>query len=639
MNDAKKQYSIVIPTMWYSRKTLKALLIYDKSEYIKEIILIDNNPGSKPVLSGIRKLRYYTRGHNIFVNAAWNWGASLANYELLICNDDLIFNNFDEVMSLISKSDFDIIGINVSKSEKPTQLEPIYDFPSKSYGCFLYVKNYVYIPEQFKIWFGDNFLFRFNKNRGILRYLNLFFEKSTTVDSDPSFRQFICKNSTRMYNQWMNPSNTDFNIIIRTSGRPNYFKNCIESIKRHYTYAKLHIIIDHIEDLEYVKLSAHDFDYNYYLVNQETVKNFCDKIKITRRQFIFNYYFNIVKPFLKGWCMFLDDDDLLMLRPDFTPNRNNIYLYKIKIGERIVPGEENFGKQPVLNDISGISIIFHSTQMVDWTPQRGGDFEFITAMFKKCNPIKVNLILSKTQTIGNFGKRNDLNKKVNKLAICIPIWKRLEVTGFVLNYYHALKHDLQNEVELILIACGSEGDISRKLAEENGFIYIEYANNMPQKHNALYLKAKEYDPDACLKIDSDSILSAKIFRYYNQLIHDEYDYSGITDIYFLIKDYLCHWGGYINHRTGEPTGVGRFLSRKLLNMLNWTPWGNSSDQFVDRVLTHNIAPFQHAIKMTKTSCKELNALCIDIKSEVQLTGFQEFVYDEVIPLNGLKIEY
>ena len=228
---------------------------------------------------------------------------------------------------------------------------------------------------------------------------------------------------------------------------------------------------------------------------------------------------------------------------------------------------------------------------------------------------------------------------MNKIAICIPIWKRPEVTGFVLNFYNQLKKELQDEMELLLIACGSESEISRKIAQENGFVYIEHDNgNLAQKHNALYLKARDYNPDACLKIDSDSIVGKEFFRYYNRLINEGYDYSGITDIYFLIKDYLCYWGGYEGKRFGEPTGVGRFLSKKLLKKLDWKPFGNHKDQYVDRILTQRIQPISKQIKTTKTSCKEIGAYCIDIKSGEFLTGFSEFVFDEVIELNSLRLQ-
>jgi hypothetical protein len=48
--------------------------------------------------------------------------------------------------------------------------------------------------------------------------------------------------------------------------------------------------------------------------------------------------------------------------------------------------------------------------MVDWKPQRTGDYSFISEMYQNNNSIWIDKILSKTQVGGNFGKRNDLNE-------------------------------------------------------------------------------------------------------------------------------------------------------------------------------------------------------------------------------------
>lgn len=623
--------------MWLSDKLIPMLKVYNHSEYVKEIILIDNAPQKRPKLPVLKKLKVYTKGHNIFVNPAWNWGASLANYTIILANDDLHIHNFDEVAGILSQSNYELVGLSVSKPVGPLRIDPCKQFAGHHYGCLMMVRNYHYIPEQFKIWYGDNFLFQFSKTRGILRNATIDLEKSTTVNSNPDFRKVICKTSTILFQRMLRLTDYNFNIIIRTSGRPLYFKKCIESIRRYTSEAKLHIIIDTPEDLEYVKANVSGLQYNYYQVSRETVQNFCDKIPITRSPFIYNYYFNIIRPFLNGWCMFLDDDDELLMAPRIRHIPEHIYLYRVRIEDRIIPCQDNFKRPPVLNDISGISIIFHSSKMVDWTPQRGGDYEFISVMYRKCKTVWMDAILSKTQTSGNFGKRNDLKpiiyNEMKKIAICIPMWKRNEVTTFVLNYYKSLKTKLQKSMELILIACGSEGETSRKIAEDAGFIYIEFDNDQfAQKHNALYLKAREFNPDACLKIDSDSIVPAKVFGYYGKLIDEGVDYAGITDIYFMVKGYLLYWPGYSNHRAGEPTGVGRFLSRNLLDKLNWKPWGETRDLYVDRILTNTIAPLRHQLKCTQTSCKELGVMVVDIKSSTFQTDVTLFTFDEVIPL-------
>ena len=40
-------FSIIIPTMWKSKHLVKMLDLYQKSKYVYEIILIDNDPKNK----------------------------------------------------------------------------------------------------------------------------------------------------------------------------------------------------------------------------------------------------------------------------------------------------------------------------------------------------------------------------------------------------------------------------------------------------------------------------------------------------------------------------------------------------------------------------------------------------------------
>lgn len=244
-------------------------------------------------------------------------------------------------------------------------------------------------------------------------------------------------------------------------------------------------------------------------------------------------------------------------------------------------------------------------------------------------------------------RKNNKIVAINKIAICIPIYKRPEITKFVLNYYKNLKQSLKNEIELILICAGSEGNTSKKLAEKNGFIYVEHPNEpLSQKQNAIYKEAKKYNPDACIKIDSDSIISIEFFRYYNHLLTENFDYGGITDIHFLTKKYLCYWGGYEANspRFGEPTGVGRFMSKDLLNELNWCPWGDLKiNSSLDGNLSKNIKKLKNfnELKLFAISSDEVNGFCVDLKSNMGISNIDHFKFSSIINIDeaNLNIDF
>jgi hypothetical protein len=209
-NNSKNKVSIIIPTMWKSDKIFKMLPIYEKSEYVKEVIIIDNAPNLKPNLDSYSKVIYYTDGENIYVNPAWNLGYTLSNYEVILANDDIVINEFDEVISLLLSSEFDIVGVSLDKPNGALRIDNIDKFPANSYGCFMYLKKYIYIPEKFKIWYGDQFLFEVNEKRGILKNVNLETNVSETLNSNKQeLRKNVALKDVQIYQKEGFPKNVN----------------------------------------------------------------------------------------------------------------------------------------------------------------------------------------------------------------------------------------------------------------------------------------------------------------------------------------------------------------------------------------------------------------------------------------------
>lgn len=410
-----ERFSLIIPTMWKSPLLLQMLPVYQQSAWVAEIIIIDNDPDNAPEhnFSNYTKLRFLTRDRNIYVNPAWNWGASLAQHTIVLVNDDILIKDLDELFIGIVSTNYDIIGARINdKFLEQNQDSPVINdapsrFPANSYGCFMVVRKYHYIPEQLRIHAGDNHLFNSVKSRGIIstgRFIHT--TPSVTIKSEQGFTS-ISADDRRMYSIMRNESR--FNIIIRTSNRPNYFSQCIKSIRLYAPHALLHVTVDNEPDLEYVARSCKGMNWRYYLINREVIANFCQKKEIARRPFIYNHYINVVRPFLEGWCMILDDDDQLVSRPGYLNDTRHITLHKVNVGDRVVPPSYLFGQPPVLNNVSALGIIFHSSQMVDWNPQRGGDFDFISNLYSRYKAIWINRVIAASQTGGNFGKRNDIS--------------------------------------------------------------------------------------------------------------------------------------------------------------------------------------------------------------------------------------
>lgn len=186
------KFSIVIPTLWKSNRTKKLLSDLNECEYVDEIIVIDN------ILTDITdntigKIRTVSFGENIYVNPAWNWGIHNAkNAFVALINDDINFNpNIFEVINNDILHQFGIIGMGEG-NYKSLNIEgdPILEVwkPGVNdwgWGCFIMLdkKYWIDIPNNIKIWYGDNIIKDVNPSpKAVLRNFRVETEMSTTSD-------------------------------------------------------------------------------------------------------------------------------------------------------------------------------------------------------------------------------------------------------------------------------------------------------------------------------------------------------------------------------------------------------------------------------------------------------------------------
>lgn len=179
-------FSVIIPTMWKSTRLLGMLHRLYGSDHVDEIIIIDNDKDSRFSFEN-KKIRLLEQGENIFVNPAWNLGVKESkNENICILNDDVTFN-VDEVFNVA----------NLVLKDHPTSCLGVHPISYKGYddipkvaegsaigqgwGCCIFLKkeNWVDIPEQIKIWFGDNWIVQ-NHEKSFSAAFRIFTEMSTT---------------------------------------------------------------------------------------------------------------------------------------------------------------------------------------------------------------------------------------------------------------------------------------------------------------------------------------------------------------------------------------------------------------------------------------------------------------------------
>lgn len=187
------KYTIIIPTLWKSNRTLKLIDDLKQCEFVDEIIIIDNKSDRvEDKTEG--KVRLVSFGENIYVNPAWNKGIELAKNDCIaLCNDDINFN--PNIFGAITENVLTysgIIGMGEGNYKDPIDEErgPYIDMwkPGVNdwgWGCLILLKksHWLRIPDEIKIWYGDNIIKDINQvAKGCLRNFRVETEMSTTSD-------------------------------------------------------------------------------------------------------------------------------------------------------------------------------------------------------------------------------------------------------------------------------------------------------------------------------------------------------------------------------------------------------------------------------------------------------------------------
>jgi len=170
--------------------------------------------------------------------------------------------------------------------------------------------------------------------------------------------------------------------------------------------------------------------------------------------------------------------------------------------------------------------------------------------------------------------------------VLTTLWRRHALTAVTLGYYARLRAELTEQVDLRLLAAGSEGETTRSLAGRHGWRYVEHANRpLGAKHNALLAVVRDDgEADAVLVIGSDDFLAGDYVLRCTADVSAGADVVGLADLAFLdaSSGRAVRWPGYAGTpREGEPVGAGRCISRRALEAAGWRLWDDDLDRGLD----------------------------------------------------------
>ena len=197
------------------------------------------------------------------------------------------------------------------------------------------------------------------------------------------------------------------------------------------------------------------------------------------------------------------------------------------------------------------------------------------------------------------------------------IWKRPEVFRI---WGHNMSR-LADKYGLTIAVTGSEGEVSRNLANEFSMCYHEWPNSpLGEKANQRLKFAGALNPDFVWLMGSDDIFTEKTVEYYLKKINQGYDEIASLDLYYYHYGDVIYSHGYQGKRLGEPIAPGRMLSARVLDHYGWEMWNSSENKFLDGHVRNRVD--QLDIKRHYFKHVEQGTCMMDIKTNENMTPYK-----------------
>ena len=212
------------------------------------------------------------------------------------------------------------------------------------------------------------------------------------------------------------------NVLVRTSGRPNYYARCIQSILDQ-TYDNFRIIVSaddpeterYVRDTKFLR-GGHAYSPECFPVRR---KEMDDDDEVTLRQYPqlyyapHNLYLNRMKDTVNdGWLMFLDDDDMMARKDamqkiaDRAYSENAVIFWRVGFSTGVIPSDAQWKHAPGTVAMSGIGFAYHSAhRCLTWDQFSTSDRRIMHAAWSILEThVWINEVLTAVQRSDDFGR-------------------------------------------------------------------------------------------------------------------------------------------------------------------------------------------------------------------------------------------
>tara|TARA_B100001248_G_scaffold107933_1_gene80502 strand:+ start:288 stop:1670 length:1383 start_codon:yes stop_codon:yes gene_type:complete len=193
------------------------------------------------------------------------------------------------------------------------------------------------------------------------------------------------------------------------------------------------------------------------------------------------------------------------------------------------------------------------------------------------------------------------------IVAIIPVFGREKLFKYTIRRLYQ-----KNKINHVIVLGESESE--RITAIKEGAIFIKHINKpLGAKWNTGFQYSKRFNPDAVLFVGSSDWISKDWIDSAYPYILNGYGYVGKKDYYMLdINDKnirTCRWLGYLCNRKNETIGIGRLISKNLLEKINYTPFKKNKNSSMDYCMYQKCINNDFKIKILDNSSMFLSISC------------------------------
>lgn len=178
---------------------------------------------------------------------------------------------------------------------------------------------------------------------------------------------------------------------------------------------------------------------------------------------------------------------------------------------------------------------------------------------------------------------------------------------------------------LTKVYCVASNDSDYTYAKDYFHKAYQFPNNpLSAKWQYGVEQLRNEDFEAVIMMGADDIMNHKTLLAIQESLRNGAEFVAFDDIYIWdrIKNLAYYWGGYDNHRKGEPCGAGRVFTKELLERMDYQLWTGAHNLGLDGVLWNRLNEMD--VNMKLLNCKRDGLFLCDIKDGEGITSVNHF---------------